>query len=229
MPDSPLQLERQSSAIEQRYAPSALLDCEIAVLGQAWLSPHELVELATWRNPHRRQEWLRGRLLAKQLVADGMSSRCSLQEIEIVQQSDSRRPRVLVHGSEKCWSISISHSARGVLVAVSRRCAITVGADVTDCEPLSTGFVRLWFTPAEIARLRNETAPFVANTFWATKEALYKACNLGEGFDPRRIEVLPDRCNYRGTPIDCHVQSSLVDDQVAVVVTVRNQIVPRSL
>ena len=207
-----------ANIVEHRYASSAALDTECASWGPAWLNATEWAELVAWRNPRRRQEWRRGRMLAKQLVADGLSWRCDWQEIEILRQGKSRRPRISIYGEVQPWSLSISHSARGVLVALSRQPATVVGVDLTDCEPLSPGFVRLWFTAAEVAWLHEQTTPFAANIIWATKEALFKACNRGEGFDPRRTEVLPRRHTYRGLPVDCEVQSRFVDDQVAVVV-----------
>jgi phosphopantetheinyl transferase (holo-ACP synthase) len=55
---------------------------------------------------------------------------------------------------------------------------------------------------------------------WAAKEAVYKACNEGEGFAPRDVEVLGhERCAYRQVPLaGCRVKSWTIDGQLAVIV-----------
>ena len=64
---------------------------------------------------------------------------------------------------------------------------------------------QLWYTPREQARVRrslkdpvvNGRAAWRAAWMWAAKEALYKVCNRGEGFDPRQTEILAQAWWYR--------------------------------
>ena len=89
----------------------------------------------------------------------------------------------------------------------------------------SDGFVGLWFTPLEQCWFHETQSPGIASFIWAAKEALYKACNQGESFAPRDVEVLPDgRCSYRQSPLpSCRLQSWTADGHLAVLAAVTAQ------
>ena len=67
---------------------------------------------------------------------------------------------------------------------------VWVGVDLVRPAPCGRGFTEFWFTPAERRWLRC-APPGAAATAWAVKEAVYKAANCGEQFQPRRLEVFP--------------------------------------
>jgi phosphopantetheinyl transferase len=206
----------QSCEVQARYAPWAELDARSAL---AELSLCEEQQLEQSRHPQRRREWLAGRTLAKQLVAGTCGADLAPQEIEILHSEESRRPRVWIRGRAEPRSLSIAHSSRGVLVALGSRAEILVGADLAEQTPLSASFKRLWFTADERQWLCERSESFAANRLWAAKEALYKACNQGEGFDPRKISAVPGSYRYRGRPVSCPMEVFEIDHQFAVIAT----------
>lgn len=215
----PLRAGREEQAALHRYRTADSLDAEIASLAGDWLSERELRELSTRSDAARRGDWMRGRLLGKSLIAE--RSGCQLHEIEILSlDADGKvnRPRLFVCGSEQPWSLSISHTERGVLGALSTEPDVTLGVDVMPCQPLSAGFGRLWFTAAEQQWIERTGSPGIACFIWGAKESLYKALNRGESFAPLQFEVLPDGiCRYRGQVLaDVRLRSWHLDGHVAV-------------
>jgi phosphopantetheinyl transferase len=194
----------------------------------ACLSLREGGQLERLHNRQRRREWLAGRALAKQLIVEAQSTDIAVHEIEILPSAESRRPQVWICGRAEPCSLSIAHSSRGVLVALGKRAETLVGVDLSERTPLSASFERLWYTADERQWLKETRLPFASNCLWATKEAIFKACNRGEGFDPRQINAVPDSYRYRGVPIPCHVDACVIDDQFAVVATVAKSNTPLS-
>ncbi len=85
------------------------------------------------------------------------------------------------------------------------------------------GFRRLWFADAEQRWLAADPVRRTA-TLWALKEAVYKAVNAGESWDPRSVEIQADgaedfRCLYRGLPLaNLALSVCDLDGHVAVIV-----------
>ena len=208
-----------------RYAP---LDAGRDLSAEAnadWLSAGEQAELAAWREPGRRRAWLAGRRLAKQLVASHLCIDDPLASIEVLSRDSQgrvNRPRVWRGGVEQSCSLSISHSARGVLVALVAGNEATLGVDLSDAAELSPGLVNLWFTANERAWLDDSGNSDLARYIWCAKEALYKALSQGESFDPRRVEVLSGgRCRYHDAQLNHFgLRSWTIDGQLAVLATV---------
>lgn len=192
-------------------------------LGPDWLGRRERDELARWRDPGRRQAWQAGRLLAKRMILDGLGAAearpggrapdrqakmgFAPSRIEILSrdgQGRPVRPRVRMDGCELPCSLSISHTAQRVGVALAMAHGVSVGIDLTPLAEYGEGFLEMWFTPAERAALR-PAGPDTAATFWAVKEAVFKACSAGEKFAPRCVEVRPAgtgfACTYRGVEV----------------------------
>jgi 4'-phosphopantetheinyl transferase EntD len=217
-----------------RYAP---LDAarDLAVEANAdCLSARELAELAAWREPGRRRAWLAGRRLAKQLIASHLCIDNPMLSIEVLSRDSQgrvNRPKVWYGGIEQACSLSISHSARGVLVAIVAGNEATLGIDLSDAAELSPGLVNLWFTADERAWLDDSGNPDLARYIWCAKEALYKALSQGESFDPRRIEVLSGgRCRYHDAQLNHFgLRSWTIDGQLAVLATVATARYPVSV
>ncbi len=214
--------------IDRRYAP---LEASIAHAAP-WLSDREQAELATWRDPGRRTAWLVGRTLAKQLVADRETAPSgdagATPRIDILSRDEAgrvNRPRIWCDGVARPWSLSISHTRRGVLAVLSTATGVALGVDLTEADSFSDRFVGLWFTPAERAWFGETQSTTTGQFIWAAKEAIYKACNTGESFAPRDVEVRADgRCRYRDTwRDDCRLQSWNLDGQLAVLAVARSQ------
>ncbi|HEX4142345.1 MAG TPA: 4'-phosphopantetheinyl transferase superfamily protein [Pirellulales bacterium] len=202
-----------------------------------WLVAAELAELALVGDERRRGEWLAGRWAAKQLlVRAGIAHRAA--GVEICSRDAQRRgsrPQVRVAGQPLAGSLSIAHTVKGVLVALVTDGRRTVGVDLVDLAEVARlvadgrgrGFARLWFTPLERCWIAADRAKRTA-TLWGIKEAVYKACQLGEGWAPRDVVVWPRaaggfRCQYRGRAIDgLHLEVSQIDGQVTVLASVND-------
>jgi phosphopantetheinyl transferase len=218
----------QPAKIFHRYASGSSLDALADRPADGWLSVREQAELRRWRDAGRRRAWLRGRALAKQLIADHLVPGAAWNTIEILSRDAAgrvNRPRVSCDGVERVWSLSISHTERGALAAVCERSDVSLGVDVAVRRPLPASLSQLWFTQAErdwVAEARSTT---IACFIWSAKEALYKACNRGESFDPRQVEVLPQgQGTYAGAALrDMRLRSWTVDGHVAVMASLGNR------
>jgi phosphopantetheinyl transferase len=220
----PRALGRETAKVDRRYCAAPMFDATSDRQVDSWLSPRERSEFAVWRDSRRRRAWLMGRMLGKQLVAANLADALPSMSIEILSLTGAgrgTRPRIWCDGVEQSWSLSVSHTHRGVLAALCMKEGISIGVDVVAAKTFSDGFVQLWFTPAEQAWFRDAQCSQIACFIWAAKEALYKACNDGESFAPRNIEVLPDgQCSYRQVPLQDHgLQSWSIDGQIAVMAT----------
>ena len=191
-----------NATVHTRYASLSDLPALDALAADRWLSPDERQAWRRMRSAERRATWLAGRIAAKQLLAqcltDAGDERTIPAAVEFHVESNGggrgQRPSVFVAGRPLAWALSIAHTARGVLAAVSAERGVTLGVDLVG-QP-SPGFARLaWcFTPAERRWLA--AGPAHARSIeqlWAMKEALYKASQQGEGFAPRQIEMVPGR------------------------------------
>lgn len=172
---------------------------------EEWLSRAELERLVRFRVPKRRDEWLMGRLTAKNLICRELSARdgreVSLSDIEIVPEIGGApfvRATASATGAKLPISVSISHSAGRALAALlftdlpeSERC--TVGADLEKVGPRSHGFIRDFLTEterAEVGSVPTEARAARANGIWSAKESALKALKLGLTVDTRRVECL---------------------------------------
>ena len=175
-----------------RYVSLAELEAAIHDASR-WLSTHEQVECSKFRSPERRISWIAGRMLAKQLILESLPTISpSPTKITITSRGShglGTRPRVLLQGKTLQGSLSISHSQRGVAAVWSQQPNQCVGVDLAEEQQTSAGFRRLWLTEAErqFGRRRDLT-PLAA---WVAKEAVFKACNRGESFAPRQLEIRP--------------------------------------
>jgi phosphopantetheinyl transferase len=211
--DSRNACNRKALVPDYRYSAAESLDRQMPQATD-WLTDRELSELDRWRHPARRQAWLRGRWLMKRLMIAELHH-LNYRDVEILADRQERRPRVFHCGELQVWPLSISHTDAGVLAAISWRPETAVGVDLVSLEPLPRGFSRLWFSAAE---RQSHLGP---NEIWAMKEAIYKACNRGEPFDPRTIEVTPDRYRYRNHVLpNCEVIAWTVDGHAAAFVIV---------
>ncbi|MCR4413722.1 MAG: 4'-phosphopantetheinyl transferase superfamily protein [Thermoguttaceae bacterium] len=195
-----------------------------------WLSPAEQAELACWRHPARKAQWMAGRRVAKRLVAEVLGMPVArLGEIEILSRDGAGRPvapRVRVAGRMLPWSMSIAHTERGAMAAVCYDPDATVGVDLVVLGRDWSGLARMWFTPTEQHCLGAVGDDGTA-TLWAVKEAFYKAVNAGEPFAPRRFEVHPAAarqyaCTYHGAApagerCEGAVHTGTIDGQISAV------------
>jgi phosphopantetheinyl transferase len=213
----------------------------------AWLGQAEREVYDDLRDRGRREAWLFGRLLAKELILADLAGRSPTTrwdpaEIEIHSRDGLGRPirpRVVVGGQLQPWSLSIAHSDTTVLLALTRQSAVSVGVDLASPVAAAARGLGSWFTPAERRWLDQCPADgrdgpiwpagraWRAAVVWAAKEAGYKAIGATEGFSPGRIEVQPGRDGACLVTIDqpgqrtrCRVDIGSAGDEVAAVATV---------
>jgi phosphopantetheinyl transferase len=199
--------------------------------GQQRLSAKERGELARLRDANRRDGWLLGRVLIKELlrehVLDGDAA-----PIEITSRDDMGRgvrPKVTIAGRTAPWSLSISHTKKAALVAMCPIPGISIGVDLAPGEPAAPGFARSWFDGSERALLARGDW-LEAARLWAVKEAVYKAVNQNDPFAPRRVRVRRApcggyQCTYRGVDLAgcCCIQTWVCGDHVAALATVHSE------
>jgi phosphopantetheinyl transferase len=223
------------SSIRCRYASVRDLPPGPALVA-SWLSP---AERETWRgirSSERRDAWLAGRWLAKRVLSEylppiaGRRPTLSPGEIDIRSRSGAKglgeRPRVFLAGVAVDWSLSIAHTRQGVLVAVATEPGIWLGVDLVGPDAARSESLAWCFTPAERRWLA--AAPpngRASERLWAMKEAVFKACQRGEGFAPQRIEVVSDpavdsRSSTWTSAIES-VRSWRVDGQLAALAVAR--------
>jgi phosphopantetheinyl transferase len=176
-----------------------------AVADLSWLGDQEQRELERFSEPRRRRQWLAGRRLAKELVAGVVKvpRPAMLQIVGRDERGLAVRPRILADRQELAWSLSIAHSERFVFVAVADSRAGSLGVDVAAARlPSTDGFCRLWFTARERQWIEHDRDRRCA-MLWAAKEAVYKAANAGQSWNPREVSLTPIgsagfECSYRG-------------------------------
>ncbi len=167
--------------------------------GLGWLTTGEREIYGAFRDASRRQAWLLGRLLAKEVVLDRALRTTPTQSdagrLEVCSRDGLGRaiaPRVFLDGRVQPWSLSIAHSDASILVALSCDAGVWVGADVVPRDAFGAHGLDGWLTQRELAWL--STVPVVerparASILWAIKEATYKAVGGGGRFVPRRLEA----------------------------------------
>lgn len=192
-----------------------------AELTGQWLSPEELAGFDKPAAKHRPRDWLMGRIAAKHLIlrllAEENGDACALRHGRLVQprqitiRSRGRAgqgvaPEIIVDHGRLAWTVSIAHTLRGALAAVVTG-GSRVGVDLIDRAEVRAAGLRYWFTPRErcwVAGCRQR-----ATVLWGVKEAVYKACNHGESFAPRQVEVFDaGGGQFAGRYHRCGVQAS---------------------
>jgi phosphopantetheinyl transferase len=184
----------------------------------------------------RRRQWLAGRAVARELLRDTFGFNRQ-DNLEIISRNDNglgMRPLVVANGCQIECGLSISHTPRGVLVALGPKNDYALGVDLCDgSESFTPGFLRLWFTTGEQSWIAGDRRR--AAIVWSIKEAVFKAVSQGAPWNPRDIEVHsvsePDapgaetsalfnafRCDYRSqavTPLSLALR--LVDGHTAAI------------
>jgi phosphopantetheinyl transferase len=212
------------------HATLDALDAEMPSQESDWLTPGERRELRGMRHAGQRRQWLAGRWLSKQLIADRLDGDLrDWQGIEIHSrdgQGRSVRPEIFLAGRAQSWPLSISHAGGAAAAALGDGSQRQVGVDLVECIDRGEGFLRMWFTPDEQSWVRRNGWT-EACKIWAAKEAAYKALNRGEPFRPQRVEICPRPCGPYGcagggeSEDDCRIHIEFVGRNVMAVAEIR--------
>ncbi len=193
MNDRNVLMENSLPQVSVHYSSKGTLRRELPSAESMWLSRRECLFLSEFRDASRREEWLLGRWLLKNMLASlAKASSClhDLRRIEILPQkhnSLSTRPLLMFDGESTNFAVSLSHSDCGVLAGIADPLELNMGVDLVEERPVRDGFLKLWFTRNEQDFLR--TRRDLAMRFWGAKEASYKAIQKGERFVPTAFEV----------------------------------------
>ena len=178
---------------EVRYATFEELGITTSFPANEWLSESELAVCRQFGSSERRRSFLAGRMLAKQLLCEHANAALGVppQQITLSCQSKvckSDRPVAHLKGQRLDYLLSISHTNASTLVAGTAHIDRRVGVDLVQSRELGSAFEQSWFTSGERSLLEQHKE-LTAAELWALKEATYKACQQGESFSPRRIEL----------------------------------------
>jgi len=155
----------------------------------SWLAPRERALHDGFTIPKRRNEWLAGRLAAKEIVrrhqATPVLRVADLRDIEIRARRwglHRGRPHYYVRGRPGARCLSIAHSGDIALAGLSRGSQSDIGVDIEAVLPLDERVEALALSPHEILSLRGLRGERRARTvaiIWVLKEALVKAVGVG--------------------------------------------------
>jgi 4'-phosphopantetheinyl transferase len=158
----------------------------------AWLGPRERHVLAGLSVPHRRHDWMLGRLAAKRasLVAAQWLVGLGGGEVEIIAAPDGA-PEAWLDGRPAPFTISLSHSG-GLGACLVVRAGVMAGCDVELVERRALVFAADWFTEAELKLVSDTSSDrrdLLVTLIWSAKESVLKAVRQGLRVDPRHVEV----------------------------------------
>ncbi len=144
------------------------------------LGPNERALLATFTHPHRREEWLAGRRVSKDLLRDVLN--LDPNELEILPE-ESGAPAVFVSGVKRTdFILNLSHTRCYAVAAVAH---FAVGVDVCDdrdAERLPR-IARRVFNEGEAEACDAHRSNAHRAAVWALKEAGLKL-RIGGVFSP---------------------------------------------
>jgi phosphopantetheinyl transferase len=185
----------------------ALLQGECTVDPASVLCSREAGLLSPRAVPKRRDDFLRGRLVAKRLLASLSPGSCLADFVILPDERGVPEPfdvcsRLLP------WSLSISHTAAYAAAAAVLRPA-AVGIDVERWLQQTDWIVRDYFTGREkqlVAALDRRESVRAATVIWSAKEAVSKALGAGLRLATTKIsirEIQPDPCEgWRRLSVD---------------------------
>lgn len=154
-----------------------------------FLSEAEQAIFDRFRFELRRNSYLAGRWVAKDLIKKALSLDNAFCEISILNES-SGKPYAIIGDIPLDGELSISHGGCWAVAALSVD-GLRVGVDVEVVTPRPKSFVGDYFTSDEIEILecRLENYDRAVTLIWSAKEAMLKALGLGLRLDTRRVWV----------------------------------------
>ena len=159
----------------------------------SWFSGPERAQHASYKVPKRADEWRAGRLAAKKAVVETHPGLGPL-DVEVVADSGSGRPRLVIQGQESALWLSISHRSGLAVAALSPG---PVGVDLETVEDRERSFLEEAFNVGELKAMLDATdggadPRMFAACMWAAKEAALKRAGVGLKADLRAHHVVPD-------------------------------------
>ncbi len=144
------------------------------------LGPSERALLATFTHPHRREEWLAGRRVSKELLRSALGF--DPADVEILPE-ESGAPAVFVAGVKRTdFTLNLSHTHRYAVAALA---TFAVGVDVCDDKDAERlpRIARRVFNEGEAEACDAHRSSAHQAAVWALKEAGLKL-RIGGVFSP---------------------------------------------
>lgn len=171
-----------------------------------WLSDAERVQLARFRIPKRRSEWLLGRWTAKRAIAQTLNLDerfATLGAIELVPGTDGA-PAVRIGNRPSLLGVSISHTdGRGLCTVASPGAA--VGCDMEAVVEHSAAFVTDYFCADErkaFDHLPTTDDAMTVSLVWSAKESVLKLLHTGLRLDTRSVSIRLGECfDEKASPV----------------------------
>ncbi len=162
----------------------------------SFLSPPEIQKLAGLLVPKRRNEWLHGRRIAKQLLFKRFPQIASSDpsQISVLNTSSGAPYFADANGMALPLALSFSHRAGWAACAVADQPGLSIGIDLECIEPRADSFMETFFTVEEIAFARSVNGKqrnLWITLVWSLKEAVLKALGQGLRLDTRTVQVQP--------------------------------------
>lgn len=181
-----------------------------------WLSEREIQRVEQLRFPKRRNEWLRGRWMAKQLLlrSDPQFAGLPPNRITIANQPEGA-PHVFLEAIPVEGSLSISHREERVAVAWLPGDRAAVGVDIEWIEPRAPAFLEDFFSDMEkysALAVPPNRQPMQITLLWSAKEAALKALRLGLRVDSRSVEIVSSNCEPADTWQELRFSSVMLKD-----------------
>ncbi len=147
------------------------------------LAPDEVALLQTLHLEKRRRQYILGRLVLRQLLAEQLGEEPA--RVPLVVAGDGA-----VDLADSAWRLSIAHSGDRAVAAVSTRGAI--GVDIERVQPRHQGLPRFLLHPEEHAMVESPDPDDRLILLWTIKEAVLKAMRTGFRVSPRALRVVLD-------------------------------------
>jgi len=168
-----------------------------------WLSPREKERLTALRFQKRRNEWLHGRWVAKQLLKRVCPSFQALPLSDmVIDNLLDGSPIFMTQDQEVSGDLSISHREGWACVAFSSSGNFHIGIDVEKVEKRELAFYTDYFSDREIEgeRLFPLSREAYFTLLWSAKESVVKALKTGLRIDVQKIEVFPQKFERETVP-----------------------------
>lgn len=176
---------------------STVYDAASASTWEEWLSEEELACLSEFGAAVRRREFVAGRAVARQLMADVLDM--SPGAVPLRRAGDGG-----VDVKRDSWHVSISHSAEHAVAVCARH---PVGVDLEQVKPRDEGIARFLLHPQNREDGLLDRLPYDRNVSlilcWTLKEAVLKALRSGFRRSPKTLRLDVDPPHRQAT---VHIQ-----------------------
>lgn len=146
-------------------------------------SNREFLVYKKFQNTNRKEEWLYGRFILKDLVNSHFSKKTiePLNKIEVVA-SGRYKPEIVLRGEKLYVDHSLSHSKDLFLAVLAKRINVLIGADIEQIRDVKLTSLSYFLNRREIDEIKKlelNKRQALYFQYWTIKEATLKALGIG--------------------------------------------------